>query len=461
MVLYRKMKKNTFSIFAFVCALLLAGGTACAQSASTDSSIAGLYALLARIESHPMAASGRAQIDAARRRIAQKSALPNPMLMLGAENLPTNSFSFSEEPMTSKMVGISQMLPYPGKLKFEGEIAAQDTLTSQDDLSEALNMLARDAKLAYFDIYHLERAIAVNEMHARALDGLIQLAESKLATGNATQSQVLNLKLERANIATQIIEDQTMVRERRADLIQASGSTTDVAVTSNLGLPPFDYSLIALDSISSENRPTLKKLRAQAEQNRLMYQRNDLDKYPDFQVSLAYMQRSALSATSPMNPMNFPGAAMAGVTPTPMTQTDMLSATVSIELPFNFGGKRTEALGEADAMRSMKEADARVEELNIHAGLATNLAKLDGIRQEYALLRNDIYPAAQQAVQTTVASYTYGKTSIDEVIRTQLALFHREHDRFALEAEYNKAIATIEYLTGTTLAQYTSVNDWK
>jgi len=197
------------------------------------------------------------------------------------------------------------------------------------------------------------------------------------------------------------------------------------------------------------------------EQDQLIYHRSDLDKYPDFQVSLAYMQRNALSATSQMNPMNFPGAAAMGVLPTTMSQPDMISATVSVELPFNFGGKRTEALGEADAMRTMKEADERAEELEIHSALATNLAKLQGLQREYVLLHDDIYPISQQALQTSVSNYTYGKTGIDEVIRTQLALYHREHDRYRLEAEYNKAIANIEFIAGATLVEYTSRSNWK
>jgi outer membrane protein TolC len=383
------------------------------------------------------------------------------MLMLGLQNLPTNSFSFSEDPMTSKMIGISQMFPYPGKLRYEGEIAAQDTLTTSDDLDEERNMLARDVKLAYFTIYHLERAIAANEMHVHSLDELIQLTESKLTTGNATQSQVLKLKLERARIKTEIIDDETMVREGQADLEQVTGSDTEADVSPSLGLPSFAYSLEILDSLAHQNRPSIRKLRAQADQSRLMYARSDLDKYPDFQLSLSYMQRNPLAANSPMNPMNFPGAAAMGVTPTAMTQTDMVSATLSIELPFNFGGKRTEALGEADAMRTMREDDERAQEREIHAALTTAIAKMDGILEEYDLLHDDIYPTVKEVVQTNITSYTYGKTSIDDVIRTELDLFHQEHDRFRLEAEYNSAIATIEYLTGTRLIEYTSTSNWK
>ena len=472
------MSKHAFLNFTIVSALraslpmLFAAGIAHAQSNPADSSIAGLYTLLARIDSHPMVMSEQANIEAARHRIAQKSALANPMLMLGIENLPTNSFRFSEEPMTAKMIGASQELPWPGKLKTEGEIASQDTLTTEDDLDERRNMLARDAKLAYFDMYHILRIIAVYDFHQRAADELLRLAESKLPEGKATQSQVLNLQLERADIEDQIIENETMLRESHADLEQATGASIDaggigddahgeVSITPRLGLPAFSYSLAALDSIALGANPRLRKLRAEAGQEQLRYQRADLDKYPDFQVSLQYMQRDALSASSPMNPANYPGERTVGVIPMPMTQSDMVSVGVSIELPLNYNNQRVEALGEAQAMRTGKQADERAVELELHAEIKSNLAKLRGLQKEYVLLHDEIYPAAKAAVETSIANYTYDKTSIDAAVRAQLELLHREHDRYRLEAEYNKTIAAMEFLAGQTLVTYTSINDWK
>ncbi len=58
----------------------------------------------------------RAKKDASFNRIEQNSNLPDPMLTLGLMNLPVNSFSFTQEPMTGKIVGLSQMFPFPGKV---------------------------------------------------------------------------------------------------------------------------------------------------------------------------------------------------------------------------------------------------------------------------------------------------------------------------------------------------------
>ena len=409
-----------------------------------------------------MLQSERANVEAARHRIAMKSSLMNPMLMVGVENLPTNSFGFTDEPMTSKMIGVSQSFPFPGKLKAEQAIAAQDTITVGASVNEAQNELARDIKQAYFEIYHLERSIATNEFHVRAIDEMLNAARAKFATGAATQSDVLNLQLERSDIKNQIVDEKTMLAMQRADLERASGAdVVNINVTSSLALPLISYSLSELDSLAARHRPILAAMRSEADQQLLNQRRADLNKYPDFQVSLEYMQRDALSATSAMNPTYSPAANQLGLMPMTMKQSDMVSATVSIELPLNYGDQRGEAIAEADAMRSMKLSQERAKQLEIHAELEANLAKLNGLREQYAILRDEIYPVVQQSLETSNANYTYGKAGLEQVLRDQLTLLHREHDRYRLEAEYNKTLAQIEYLTGVTLVHYSSASAWK
>ena len=58
----------------------------------------------------------RAKRNVARDKIPQESNLPNPMLILGLMNIPTNSFSFDQEPMTQKVIGLQQTYSLPGKL---------------------------------------------------------------------------------------------------------------------------------------------------------------------------------------------------------------------------------------------------------------------------------------------------------------------------------------------------------
>ena len=414
------------------------------SASAVDTSVAGLYRLLSQIEQHPILAEHRASLDASRHRIADKSSLANPMLMLGVESIPTNSFSFSREMMTGKMIGVSQMFPFPGKLASERDIAAQDTVKSTFDLAEERNTLRREVKLAYFDLYHLDRAIATNSVHVHSLDDLITSTEARMTTGSATQQDVLNLELERSDIRKQIIEDETMVAMKRTELERAGGvSVSEIAIAAHLGLPALSYSLAQLDSIASANRAQLAGIRSQDDKYAQQSKRNEMDKYPDFQVSLSYMQRDPLAANTPLNPM-----------PTTMPQSDLLSASVSFELPFIRTNRREEATEEANAMQTMARAEERAAMLEIHTMLASDLARLAGLRREYDLLQTEILPAASASLATTNTNYTFNKATASDVLRNELTMLHRQHDVFQIEAEYNKTLAEIEYQTGADLVRY-------
>ncbi|MEJ2507822.1 MAG: hypothetical protein P8Y81_16290, partial [Ignavibacteriaceae bacterium] len=84
------------------------------NSASGDETLQDL--INTAIDVSPKLSMLRAKRNVAENKIPQNSNLPNPMLMLGLMNLPTNTFSFNQEPMTQKVVGLQQTIPFPGKL---------------------------------------------------------------------------------------------------------------------------------------------------------------------------------------------------------------------------------------------------------------------------------------------------------------------------------------------------------
>ncbi|MCF8414242.1 MAG: hypothetical protein K9G44_12550, partial [Melioribacteraceae bacterium] len=65
-----------------------------------------------------------AKWETAKNRIPQNSNLPDPTLTFGIANLPINSFSFSQEPMTGKFLALSQGIPFPGKLESSEKVAS-------------------------------------------------------------------------------------------------------------------------------------------------------------------------------------------------------------------------------------------------------------------------------------------------------------------------------------------------
>ena len=77
---------------------------------------------------------------------SQAGSLPDPSLSLNALNLPTDSFDFDQEPMTQMQVGISQALPFPGKLSLKERASGFDAAAAGADVGETRLRLIRDVK---------------------------------------------------------------------------------------------------------------------------------------------------------------------------------------------------------------------------------------------------------------------------------------------------------------------------
>ena len=77
------------------------------------------------LEKSPALAAARAEVSAARERVAPAGALPDPMLSLSYEN-DGASISLGVEPMTRLSLMAEQPIPWPGKLGARAKLAAAD-----------------------------------------------------------------------------------------------------------------------------------------------------------------------------------------------------------------------------------------------------------------------------------------------------------------------------------------------
>ncbi len=86
----------------------------------------------------------KAKLGAASSRIEQGTNLPDPMLTFGLMNMPTNSFSFNQEPMTGKVIGLSQAIPYPGGLSAAADVKSVDTLIVREEIQNVKNEIKKN-----------------------------------------------------------------------------------------------------------------------------------------------------------------------------------------------------------------------------------------------------------------------------------------------------------------------------
>ena len=81
--------------------------------------------------------------NVAKSKIENNTNLEDPILTLGLINMPTNSFSFNQEPMTGKIIGLSQSFPFPGGLGRKSDVFAMDTLIVEQEIEDFKNEIRK------------------------------------------------------------------------------------------------------------------------------------------------------------------------------------------------------------------------------------------------------------------------------------------------------------------------------
>jgi outer membrane protein TolC len=166
----------------------LGGGVACALVALATAGAqpprpAALDSLIAwALAGGPAVHVARARADAAAARVAPAAARPDPMLMAGVQNLPLSAPGFRDE-MTMAMVGVGQTVPTAGKPALRRRAAEAEAEAARADLARTRLEVARDVRVAYYDLAYLDRALALVERSRAVLVELIRLAEARHATG--------------------------------------------------------------------------------------------------------------------------------------------------------------------------------------------------------------------------------------------------------------------------------------
>lgn len=410
-----------------------------------------LSSIFDSLATHPSVLREDAQIEAQKRAVSMESSWMDPMLMLGLENVPAGSFRFDQDPMTGKMVGITQHIPFPGKLSKSRELGEQRVTAASLGRDERLNLLERQIAVSFYDMYPIRKGIETNELHLAWYDQMIKSAENRLKLGRAPQQEVLQLEIGKAEVAQEIESAKAMLAMKQSDFEYAAGESEHVrsilsqAGRDSLGLPDFPYTLDQLYAIAAETNPEARRMTARAEGYSLERDRRALDRYPDFDVTLSYMNRSTLSEEADMNPMKW------SAEPMPMHLDDMLSLSVSFPIPLNLNNQQTDREEELTAMKNMelREREAMLRE--IRSMIKARLALLESLRKRHLILTHQIVPLVQELTATGDANYTYGKIDLVTLLNNRLSYLHRIHEVYQVEADYNKSIVEIEYLVGRQL----------
>ena len=376
------------------------------------------------------ASAARWQMFTAKAR--QAGTFDDPMLMFGIDNgLVRDPLNFDRDMATSKVIGISQMVPFFGKRGLAREAAAFEAEATRWEMEERKLELTAMVKETWYQIYFTDRSLEVLERSIATLDDLARFTEAMYGVGQGRQADVLRAQVERSKMEEMRLVLQQQRRSLEAGLNALLYRPTSIAVPTVDGV---ELTIVALDTaelerLADEHRPLLRSLAARIGKATAERALADKEFYPDFTLAFEYMQRDSI--------MDDPGY-------------DMYNASVSFNLPLQ-RERRHAMVAESDAAKRMAGEELNMTRNAIRKTIADLSAQLERDRRMASLYREGILPQAGATLESSLSAYRAGKGEFMQVLDSRMALFNVERDYYKAVAEHQMELARLEATVGTSL----------
>ena len=371
-----------------------------------------------------------AAAQAAEFRIAPAGALDDP------------SLSYNAAPETAggprglqQRFELNQPLPWPGKLALREETARWRAAAASEDIDELRLRVAAAAKSLSAEWAYVHRALEINADHQALLQELRRVAETRYAAGRAGQQDALQAEVARARLAAEAITLERRRREVQARINALLNRPAQARVPPPADLPePMPVPpLAALQQRAAHAHPGLARVRARIAEAQAQKHLAEKDFYPDFRV-------------------------MAGYNSLWDSPDKRWSVGVGINLPFDYGNKRSGTLdaARAELLRSRWQLTDR--EAQLLGELEAARAGVEETASVIGIYRTRLLPLAQDNLAAARADYRAGGGSFLNVIDAEREQMRTEDGLARAHADHLRRLAELERWVGTPLDATGSMN---
>lgn len=388
------------------------------------------------LDRNPEILAARRAVAADGQVIPQVTSLDDPML----SNTIWPTSEHSPQTAMGRMpyaLMISQPIPWYGKLQVRGEVAEQDVQMALARLAEAELKVVEDVRLAYFELYFNQRAIEITSESRGLLEDLLQIADARYRTGEASQQDVLRAQLELDRINQRLIELRQAYQETQADLASLLETDPDADLQS---LADWERSSVPeeidrLYALAIHCRPALQERLAEIVRERRREDLRRLDYYPDVTIGFGWDLMTRSQALAPT-----------------ADGFDNFGLTVGMNLPI-WHDKLRAGVGEAQhrTIESSRRYDATRNDT--FRQIRRLMVQAQALDEQLTLFRESIIPRANQTFQVSIADYRVGRVSFLQLIDNWMQVLAFDVQFARLEANREQTLASLERAVGCALAQ--------
>ncbi|MFC4346523.1 TolC family protein [Kordiimonas lipolytica] len=356
-------------------------------------------------------------------RAVADSQLPDPKFRATFANWPTNSFSYTQEPMTQLQLGLSQSFPKGDTLKFNRQKRQALAGMEQARLDLRRREIVLDTRQNWLDLYYWTAAREKVLASRTAIAELIEVIEAIYATGRETSQDVFRAELELSLLDDRLVEidrQDAMVRARLARRIGQDAATKQVTAS----LPPMRH--------PSDIAPLTERLSqhpaARVQEANVAVADKDVgvarEQYkPGWSVNVGYGARGA-------------------------DRADLATVGVVMDVPLFTQKRQDKRLSAAKKDRQAAQLGHDTVLLDLKKMLDSSYADWQRLQKRVGLFQSVVIKRAKETSEASLTSYQNGVTDFAELVRARLAELDAELNLLKLQSERMKAQAQLLFLEG-------------
>ena len=378
------------------------------------------------------------QIEAARRSwqarkqvATQVSTLPDPQFTLQHLSVgsPRPFAGYTNSDFAYIGLGVSQDIPYPGKLRLRSEIAKREADVSQQQVESVRRSVLADVETVYFQLAYLAKTLTILESDGDLLKQVEQAAEARYRSGMGTQQDVLQAQLQETKLVREIAMHHLEVGKLEAQLKQLLNRPQDSAdiEPADLTETPLPQTYDELLAAVKAQNPELAASQKIIDKQSLQVDLARKDFYPDFNVQYMWQRTD----------------------PTQFRAYYML--TFGVRVPIYRGRKQRPELVQAQAEQLRARSEFEAQSQQLASELRAQYVTAQQTAELLKIHREGLSPQSRSEFRAGLAAYQSNKQDFQAVLTAFLDVLQLDENYWQNLAEYETAIARLEQMTGLAL----------
>jgi outer membrane protein TolC len=380
------------------------------------------------LQHNPQLKAAEKRWGAAKAMIPQAGAWMDPMLSFEGMSA-TKDIGFTKYSFMQKKIGLSQQFPFPGKLGLKKKMAQYDANMMETDYQHLKNMLISEVKMAYYELFSVDKAKEITEKNKDLLSDIAKLAETKYMVGQGLQQDVLSAHLELSKLDQKLIDlkrEEAGIQLKLKTLLFRSKESSPI-VPEEVKKSEFVVDLEKLKKEALEKNPMLREQKYLVDQSQASYKLAKKEYFPDFELTLKYGEDQM--------------------------KERFIETMVGFNLPIYFFRKQNKMVEEkADLLSSAQESFSYKQNELIN-DLEDKVSELKRNSDLLELFENGILPQAQQLFQSAQTAYQVNKVDFQTLLFSLSNLYEYEMNYYMILAEHQKSLAELEVIIGKQIPE--------